>query len=264
MQQNILKRAAGLLNRFADGIIDMAHPIREACQDLGSRKQDFIDFVTGFVSVTVLIFLYLIFTAITAPNADAQGLLPTSPLTATATTASEAPKPALASGYINPYVMGINTASLGTKAFFQAVERINKPDSTKKAVGVLGLGIAIQTGGAVLLTLTKKTRWGGYLTLMGGRTRNTLYSPLIEGHFKANPLALAGIGFQTSPNLFIGAVAGASAIQTIGVIDKGVKASGLKPSLLYGVQVVAQLRHVWVNANLINTQGIGVGLTYFF
>jgi len=193
----------------------------------------------------------------------------------TASPASPATKPSLASGYINPYVMGMNrnagpTASMGTKAFFQAVERINNPDSKKPAVGSFGVGMAAQLGGAVLLTITKKTRWGGYITLMGGRTKNPVYNSQISGQYKANPVALAGIGFQTSPHIYIGGVVGASAIQMIEAGDRNaagrytIKATGFKPTLLYGLQVSAELRHVWVQANLINGQGLGIGLTYFF
>jgi hypothetical protein len=188
----------------------------------------------------------------------------------TARPALPAPKPALASGYINPYVMGINTASTGTKAFFQAVERINNPDSKKPGVGSFGIGMAAQSGGAVLLTLTKKTRWGGYVTLMGGATKNPVYNSQISGQYKANPVALAGIGSQTSPHIYIGGVAGASAVQIIEVGDRNaagrytIKATGFRPALLYGLQVSAELRHVWVQANLVNGQGLGVGLTYLF
>ena len=86
----------------------------------------------------------------------------------TASPASPATKPALASGYSNPYVMGMNTATMGAKAFFQAVERINNPDSKKLAVGSFGVGMAVQSGGAVLLTLTKKKPVGGLRNPDGG------------------------------------------------------------------------------------------------
>lgn len=105
---------------------------------------------------------------------------------------------------------------------------------------------------------------------MGGRVKNPGYNKLIENQYKANPVALAGVGFTVSPHIYIGGLAGATAMQNIVASEAttsnpyGVKATGLKPALLYGVQVAAELRHVWVNANLINGQGLGVGLTYFF
>lgn len=101
--------------------------------------------------------------------------IPASTATTSAAPATKPPlaRPGLASGYINPYIMGMNrfagaTASMGTKAFFSAVERINKPhggpsDSTKTPVGSVGIGLHAQSGGAVMLSLTKKTRWGATL-----------------------------------------------------------------------------------------------------
>ena len=176
------------------------------------------------------------------------------------------------SSYLNPYALGMNTQSMGLKAFFDAVERINKPDSclTKRAVGKVGLGLAVQTNGTLLVTATAKTKWGGYVTLLVGRRKNELYVGA-QSQYKANPTLLAGIGFVARPHIFIGGLAGASFYQEVRVADNQptryaqlLQAGKLKPVLLYGVQVSAELRHVWVSLNLISGSGIGVGATCFF
>jgi hypothetical protein len=226
------------------------------------QRSQVVNFLKGMGLVFATFLLYWIATLLFCSTCYGQ-----------ATTATTVAKPSLLkSSYLNPYALGMNTQSMGLKAFFDAVERINKPDSclTKKAVGKVGLGLAVQTNGTLCVNATAKTKWGGYVTLLAGRRKNELYVGA-QGQYKADPTLLAGIGFVARPHILIGGLAGASFYQEVTIADNQptryvqlLQAGKLKPVLLYGVQVSAELRHVWVSLNLLSGSGIGIGATYFF
>ena len=226
------------------------------------QRAQVVNFFKGIGLVIATFLLYWIATLLFCGTCKGQAVAAGNPV-----------KPSvLNSSYLNPYALGMNTQSMGLKAFFDAVERINKPDSclTKKAVGKVGLGLAVQTNGTLFVNATAKTKWGGYVTLLGGRRRNELYVGA-QGQYKANPTLLAGIGFVARPHILIGGLAGASFYQELTLADNQpsryvqlLQAGKLKPVLLYGVQVSAELRHVWVSLNLLSGSEIGIGATYFF
>ncbi|AUD04215.1 hypothetical protein [Spirosoma pollinicola] len=226
------------------------------------QRSQVVNFFKGMGLVFATFLLYWIATLLFCSTCYGQDTAATTPA-----------KPSgLKPSYLNPYALGMNTQSMGLKAFFDAVERINKPDSclTKKAVGKVGLGLAVQTNSTVFVNATAKTNWGGYVTLLAGRRKNELYVGA-QGQYKANPSLLAGIGFVARPHIFIGGLAGASFYQEVTIADNQptryaqlLQAGKLKPVLLYGVQVSAELRHVWVSVNLLSGSGIGIGATYFF
>ena len=227
------------------------------------QRTQVVAFLKGAGITTAVMLLYWIATLLLCTTCYAQpvgGTTGTVPLKA----------PSLGNTYVSPYALGMNTHTMGLNAFFDAVERINKVDSLKSTVGKVGIGLALQTNGTFFATVILRTKWEGYVTLLVGSRKNKLYVGA-PGQITTNPCVLTGIGFVGRPHLYIGGLAGvkfyqdlevaAGATQPYGQTLKGGKQKAL---LAYGLQLSAELRHVWVSLNLLRGEGIGVGGTYFF
>lgn len=227
------------------------------------QRTQVVSFLKGAGITTVLILLYWIATLILCSTCYAQpvgGTTQIVPVTA----------PPVGNAYVNPYALGMNTHTMGLKAFFDAVERINKVDSLKSTIGKVGIGIAVQTNGTLFATVTLRTKWEGYVTLLVGSQKNKLYVGA-PGQYNTNPCVLTGIGFIGRPHLYVGGLAGVKFYQGLEVVGgatqpygQTLKGGKQKALLAYGLQLSAELRHVWISLNLLRGEGLGVGGTYFF